>query len=197
MTILTANTANNSTIFPDVLKLYTKQGQRILDMTYGKGIFWRKVDTSKYNLVTNDWITEADMSEDFRRMSLEAATFDCVILDPPYMHDSATVKASINDIYLNNNGNHESVIRLYAGGILEAARLLKKRGILIVKSQDEIESGVQRMSHIELIQLAEILGFRVLDLFIVVSTTIPAMQWSSQKTARKNHSYFIVLELRK
>lgn len=109
----------------------------------------------------------------------------------------ATVKESINKCYRNQNTSHESVIRLYAGGILEAARVLRKKGRIFIKCQDEIESGKQCMSHVEIIQLLELFGFRLLDLFTLVQATRPAMRESYQKTARKNHSYMLVGEFRR
>jgi predicted methyltransferase len=98
---------------------------------------------------------------------------------------------------LNRNTSHESVIRLYAGGFLEAARVLKQGGILIVKAQDEIESGRQRLSHCEIIRLLELIGFAVIDLFVLVQQTIPAMRHQYQRSARKNHSYAIIAKFRR
>jgi ParB family chromosome partitioning protein len=195
--ILTATVGKNDVVFGDVLALYVPDGADILDMTYGHGNFWRLIDRSKYSLVTNDWLVPADYAQDFRNMNLEDASFDCIVLDPPYMHGGATVKDSINKVYRNQNTSHESVIRLYAGGMLEAARMLRKSGRFILKCQDEIESAQQRLSHVELIQLGELLGFKLLDLFVVVQPSTPAMRESYQKTARKNHSYFLVMEYRR
>jgi hypothetical protein len=195
--ILTATVGKNDVVFGDVLALYVPDGADILDMTYGHGNFWRLVDRSKYNLVTNDWLVPADYAQDFRRMSLADTSFDCIVLDPPYMHGGATVKDSINKVYRNQNTSHESVIRLYAGGMLEAARMLRKSGRLVLKCQDEIESGQQRLSHVELIHLGELFGFKLLDLFVVVQPSTPAMRESYQKTARKNHSYFLIMEYRR
>jgi hypothetical protein len=120
-----------------------------------------------------------------------------VVLDPPYMHGGATIKKSINQCYRNRNDSHESVIRLYAAGIIEAARVLKKGGKIIVKSQDEIESGKQRLSHCEIITLLELLGFAIIDLFVLVQSALPAMRDKHQRSARKNHSYAIVAKFRR
>jgi hypothetical protein len=125
------------------------------------------------------------------------ASLDCLILDPPYMHGGPTIKASLNNCYHNANTGHESVIRLYAGGLLEAARVLRKKGLCIVKSQDETESGKQRFSHVELIHLLEMSGFVVVDLFVMVQSTIPITRKGSQKSARKNHSYALVARSRR
>jgi len=191
--ILTGKNGTNADLLPDVMEMYAKDGDAVADVTYGKGVFWRNVDLTKYIFKPTDLVDGVD----FNNLPHEDSSIDLLVLDPPYMHGGATVKESINKCYRNQNTSHESVIRLYAGGLLEAARVLKKKGRILVKCQDEIESGKQRMSHIELVQLLELFGFRLLDLFALVQTTRPAMRENYQKTARKNHSYMLVGEFRR
>lgn len=193
MTILTARQGSNADLLRDVFLLYVPDGVVVADVTYGRGVFWKYIDRSKYHVLQSD-IQEGI---DLRALPYAAASVDVLILDPPYMHGGKTVKSSINKCYKNENGSHESVMRLYTGGILEAARVLKRRGKIIIKTQDEIESGRQRLSHIEIAQLLEILGFRVIDLLLLVQRTVPTMREQYQKSARKNHSYAIVAEFRR
>ena len=197
MPILTSKTGTNADVFPDILRLYLPLGSHVLDMTWGRGVFWRRVPKGDYRLVCCDKETKADVKADLGAMPFPAGIFDSVILDPPYMHGGASVKASINDCYRNRNGSHESVVRLYGRGVLEAARLLRQGGTLIVKCQDEIESGKQRLTHVEIVELLGLFGFFVLDLFILTTCTTPAMREKYQKSARKNHSYFIVGKFRR
>lgn len=191
--ILTGRVGTNADIFPSILKMYVEEGSIIADVTYGRGVFWKNVNKDKYHLRASD----IEDGIDFRALPYGVDSIDALILDPPYMHGGATVKSSINECYKNQNTSHESVVRLYAGGILEAARVLKKKGRIIVKTQDEIESGRQRHTHIEIIQLLETFGFRILDTFVLLQTTIPAMRENYQRSARKNHSYAIVAEFRR
>jgi hypothetical protein len=191
--VLTAYAGTNADLLPHILEMYVKHGSVVADVTYGKGAFWRNVDVDKYDLRPTDLITGTD----FHHLPYTDGSIDCLVIDPPYLHGGASIKASINDCYRNNNTGHESVIRLYAGALLEAARVLKKRGVVIVKCQDEIESGRQRFSHIELVQLIGMLGFAVIDLFVLLQTGIPAMREKYQKSARKNHSYALVARFRR
>lgn len=191
--ILTAVTGTNADLIPEIFSLHVAKGSVVADVTYGQGVFWRNIDASQYNLLKSD----LSQGVDFSRLPYADRSIDVLILDPPYMHGGATVKESINKCYKNNNTSHESVIRLYTSGILEAARVLKSKGKIIVKTQDEIESGVQRWSHVEVMQILTMLGFRLLDMFVLVQSTLPAMRESYQKTARKNHSYAIVGEFRR
>ena len=191
-TILTARVGNNADLLVDCVKMYANFGDVIVDVTYGKGVFWQKIDLSLYDFKG----TDLEGGVDFKNLPYGDASVDLLVLDPPYMHGGATIKASINDCYRNQNTSHASVIRLYAGGILEAARVLKKKGRIFVKCQDEIESGKQRWSHLELMSILESFGFCALDLFVLQQKSVPAMRQKTQKTARKNHSFMVVAEFR-
>lgn len=190
--IKTGITGNNSDLIPQILQMYSKPGDVIYDVTYGKGVFWKKSDLSLYDFHGTDLMQGVDFSS----LPYRDNSGDILVLDPPYMHGGATIKKSINDCYQNRNTSHASVIRLYAGGILEAARVLRKGGLIWVKTQDEIESGKQRFSHCEIINLLELFGFSVIDLFVLLSTSTPAMREKYQKTARKNHSYMIIAKFK-
>ena len=192
--ILTAKQGTNADLFPNIFELYISKGSIVADVTYGKGIFWKNIDSNQYQTLFSDLKSD---NTDFSNLPYNDNSIDCLILDPPYMHGGRTVKKSINSCYHNKNNSHESIIRLYAIGILEACRVLKKKGKIFVKSQDEIESGKQRFSHIEIMQLLELFGYQLIDLFILIQNSIPAMREKYQKTARKNHSYLIVGEFRR
>src|SRR5688500_5995505 len=52
--LLTCLQGSNSDLFPLALRLYVPPGSRIADVTYGHGVFWRKVDTELYEVVASD-----------------------------------------------------------------------------------------------------------------------------------------------
>ena len=191
--VLTAHTGNNADLFPQILALYVPEGSIIADVTYGRGAFWKQVEKSKYDLRPSDLLTGVD----FRDLPYGDASIDTLVLDPGYVHGGQTMLPSLRAQYRNNNTSHESVIRLFASGLVEAARVLKKGGVIILKSQDEIESGKQRFTHVELIHLLGMFGFEAIDKFVLVQNGTPAMRHDYQIHARKNHSYFLVGRLRR
>jgi hypothetical protein len=190
--ILTSMTGSNADIFPSILKMYVKEGSIIADVTWGRGAFWSQVDTSKYDLRPSDLLTGTD----FRHLPYEDHSIDCLVLDPPYCHGGKTLHAGLQKNYNNVSTaalDHWGIIRLYGSGIIEASRVLKPRtGIIILKCQDEIESGKQCWSHMELTQLLTLFGFEVLDLLVLVQDHAPMQRQELQHHARKNHSFFIV-----
>jgi hypothetical protein len=204
--ILTARQCGNSEMLKDILSIHARPESRILDMTYGEGAFWREIDATQYGLVTNDLHKPADHHFDFRRIPLPPESFDVVVLDPPYVHGSRTVHKSLADQYglrprtekraLKTDWgwtpmpmSARDITKMYGYGAKEALRLLKMDGILIIKTQDEIESGKQVWRHLDLKRLY---GFKLIDLFVLVQIGKPMMRHNYQKHARKNHSYFMV-----
>ena len=214
--ILTGHVGTNSELIAEVAKLYLKPRMRVLDMTFGRGVFWKNVDLGKLgaftcndiNLTSKALLTFGGAKThslvhayDFRKLPDNwAGWYDVAVLDPPYMHGGATVKKSISKCYGNKKtkyASHDAIMALYHDGIVEAWRVLKPGGFLWVKCQDEIESGKQRWSHIEILDLAtracaQTRGkrpFSAKDLFVLVQSTVPARRVNYQLHARKNHSY--------
>ena len=88
---------------------------------------------------------------------------------------------------------HAAVRDLYYYGAVEAWRVLRCGGTLIVKCQDEVSANKQWLTHVEIINDYEQMGFYTKDLFVVVRQNRAGMSRVRQQVhARKNHSYFLV-----
>lgn len=198
--IFSAHRATNDEIFPLILSLYVIPGSIVADVTYGKGVFWKRIPKDAYNLLATDLSTGTDC----RKLPHEEGSVDAVVLDPPYMHTpggSAHVGHQNYEGYYRNNdsGNdttkkyHEAVLDLYFKAGLEAFRVLKRGGIFIVKCQDEVCANRQRLTHVEITNEYVERGFSVEDLFVVIRCNKPGVsRILKQVHDRKNHSYFMV-----
>jgi hypothetical protein len=203
--VFSAHVGTNDEVFPQVLRLYVPAGSTVADVTYGKGIFWKRVDPATYDLLVSDLKTGTDC----RALPYEDGTMDAVVFDPPYMHTPGGTAhnghQNYEAYYRNNNGNgnsnsngaskkyHEAVLDLYFRAAEEAWRVLRHDGIYIVKCQDEVCANRQRLTHVEIINELESTGFVVEDLFVVVRRNRPGVsRLMRQVHARKNHSYFLV-----
>jgi tRNA G10 N-methylase Trm11 len=203
--IFSAYVGNNDEIFPKILELYVPKGSTVADVTYGKGVFWRRISKSDYILKASDIETGIDC----RKLPYEKESIDCVVLDPPYME--GLFRGNFNHLagsgshvafrqhYSNgkptNEGPkwHDAVLDLYFRAGEEAHRVLRKTGILIVKCQDEVSANKQNLTHVQIINKYEQLGFQTEDLFVVIRTNRPSVsRILKQRHARKNHSYFLV-----
>jgi hypothetical protein len=198
--VLTAHNGTNAELFPEVLRIYAQPGSRILDMTYGNGVFWKKVEPI-YCAEFNDLFNQkAEYREDFRSTSWPDGSFDVVVLDPPYMF-GAGGKDSVMDTQYKNGKYRENdvykgvaaIVQLYREGMTEARRILKHGGYLMVKCMDLIQGGKQHRIHFSLLDVAvKELGMVDEDLFVLVSNGNPIMRHSYQLHARKNNSFLWV-----
>ncbi len=198
--ILSAHVGGNEDVFPQIMDLYVKDDSLVADVTFGQGVFWRNVPDGKYDLLATDIANGIDS----RNLPYEDNQIDCVVFDPPYMHTpggSAHNGHQHFERYYKNNITanstnkkyHEAVVDLYQKTAAEAFRVLKTKGVFIVKCQDEVCSNRQRLTHVEIIHDCEKLGFITEDLFVVVRTNKPGVsRVVKQVHARKNHSYFLI-----
>lgn len=191
--------ATNEELFPRILQLYVAQGSIIADITYGKGVFWNRVDRTQYRIEASDLTAGTDC----RCLPHKDSSIDCVVFDPPYMHTpggSAHVGHQNYEQYYKNNGAcngqkkyHDAILELYYETAPEAKRILRPGGIFIVKCQDEVCANQQRLTHVEIINHYAQLGFVAEDLFVLMRRNKPGVsRMIKQAHARKNHSYFIV-----
>jgi len=196
--VFSAHVGTNDEVFPYVLSLYVQPGSTVADVTYGKGVFWRKVPKDAYRLLPTDIATGVDC----RALPYQDHSIDCVVFDPPYMHTpggTAHVNHQNYEAYYRNNDAtsgskyHEAVLALYFTAAKEALRVLREGGVYVVKCQDEVCANRQRLTHVEIINELSSYGFVPEDLFVVVRQGGPGVsRLLKQAHARKNHSYFLV-----
>lgn len=198
--VLSSTVGGNADVFPDVLDLYVDHGATVADVTYGKGVFWSRVNRPDIELLA----TDLQDGVDCRDLPYETGSIDAVVVDPPYMHTpgkGAHEGHQNFEAYYRNNGTantgglkyHEAILDLYFSAAREAHRVLRDGGMLIVKCQDEVCANRQRLTHVELINELEGYGFQTEDLFVVTRTGKPGVsRMINQRHARKNHSYFLV-----
>ncbi|MDO5112616.1 MAG: DNA methyltransferase [Clostridia bacterium] len=199
---------NNEEIFPLILSLYVPVGSEIADVTYGKGVFWKKVNQADYVLHFSDIKTGVDC----RYLPYKNQSMDCVVIDPPYMEgfyrrsndhlagngtfSSFREAYSDSSIYTQQKGMpkyHDAVLDMYYSAGYEALRVLKKGGILIIKCQDEVSANKQHLTHVEIINEYTKHGLSVEDLFVMIRNNKPNISTLKRQVhARKNHSYFLV-----
>ena len=188
---------DNGILISKVAKLYLPKDGKVADITWGKGVFWKNIDITKYDFFKSDKITCPETPYDFtKRLPYKNKTFDVVVFDPPYAHNPGNMM--VNDNYLNRETTkgmyHKDIINLYKKGMRQAYRILKPGGALWVKCKDEIETSCQKWSHIEIHDMAVNMGFYAKDLFILIQKTDPHIQHENQQHARKNHSYLWVFK---
>lgn len=203
--VMSAYVGGNAEIFPTVLALHVPEGSVVADVTYGTGIFWKNIPKGSYELKA----TDISQGVDCTKLPYENETIDCVVLDPPYMEGlfrkstdhmaGSGTHAAFRKTYSNAKETpggpkwHAAVADLYFRAGREAHRVLRDGGVFIVKCQDEVSANRQQLTHVEIINEYDRIGFYAKDLFVVIRPNRPSIsRLLKQVHARKNHSYFLV-----
>jgi hypothetical protein len=184
--------STNAELIADVAQLgYFNDSDTILDATYGRGTFWGKWRPT--NLVCRD--RAHDPTWDYEAMDYRDATFNVVVLDPPYKLNGTPAMGAMDDRY----GTGEAYTRWqdrHAGikrGIDESLRVLVSGGILLLKCMDQVCSGQVRWQTIEFSQHAVEQGARLVDMLHYLDTPRPQPSGRRQIHARRNYSTALVL----
>jgi hypothetical protein len=206
-TIVALHRGSNANLMADATRLHVPDGALVADVTWGHGVFWRKTDQSRFTLLGSDVdptvIQAAHPSTEaraqFALFTQPAPTFlvadctalpyrdqcvDVVVLDPPYMHGASQwIRNSFYNNVTTGGMSHQRILReRYCRGIMEAARVLKPGGCLLVKCKDEIEHGRTKPAFLELHRAAERCGFRYDHPFLFQSDSGPGLLLSPGHT---------------
>jgi hypothetical protein len=188
---------SNEAAMQALMLLYARPGMTLVDPTFGRGVFWKQIDTLLYATHFSD---SATGGASLAQIAQPDASAHIVVLDPPYRHTPAAsvVKPSVDVCYRlgasrDAIGSASAVRRLYSVGMREAHRVLLPYGFLFLKCQDTLEAGRQVWMHTLLMSDATDIGFAVKDLMVVTPRSVPPTRWPQHQHLRKSHSYFLVL----
>lgn len=169
------------------------------DLTYGNGTFWRKVKRPALCFDVQplaDHVKQADSC----LLPLEPGSLGSVVFDPPFLtyvkngrgHKDGKVAMTARYGGYYTYGQLELH---YRGTISECYRVLKPGGLMVFKCQDIIHNHKMHCTHINVVNWAQIEGFRLKDLFVLpAKSRMAGPQKGCQRHARIFHSYFLVLQ---
>lgn len=169
----------------------------VLDMTYGLGVFWRRYRPEQLTTVDSDPRRKADHVCDFRALPFDDGAFGTVVFDPPYKLNGtsrprgpavADDRYGVAGDYLPTAERHG----LIRDGIIEGARVLRRRGYLLVKCQDQVSSGRVHWQTRMFSDHAERHGCRLVDMLHVLGYR-QQPPGRVQEHARRDYSTLLVL----
>jgi hypothetical protein len=169
----------------------------LIDVTFNKGRFWQQVDppdlAHRYDL---DPKFDAQVA-DFRDLPLEHGTVRTVVLDPRYKlsgTSSGKGPAALDPGYGVERGYQsiEEIHTMIRDGIDEAARVLRRGGLLLLKCQAQQSSGTMQDQPGLFARHGVDSGFW-LDIDRLHVITKPRKQPRKQRSARSNISTLVVL----
>lgn len=193
-----------------ILRLH-RAGDEILDASYGHGRFWATLLPMDHELRRR--VTGIDLRMDsldpasgrnsnfnavhasWECMPFRSAAFDAAIIDPPFI--SRGGKSFVMTRRYSQSVSYDALLISLQRAFEEFDRVLKPKGIVVVKIMDLTEGRRRMFAHIDVANAVD--GrFRLDDLFIKVSPqTMDSPSWKTQLRSRAAHSYFMVFKRRR
>ena len=200
---------SDSELITRILHLH-RSGPRVLDVTFGHGRFWGRDDLvgpgqEKYRVLGLDLRmasldvraqlarfpqVEGVFAGDYTKLPFKRGSFDVVICDPPFLARGGA-GSRMKQRY-SVTGTYEDLLLSLERGMDEFVRVLKPKGIVILKMMDLTEGRRRRWSHIDIANLW-IPRLRLDDLIIKIAPqSMDSPTWKSQQRSRASHTYFMV-----
>lgn len=160
----------------------------VLDMTYGKGMFWRgAVSDVAVTSMDRNPARRTDIVADFTALPFRDAAFDVAIFDPPYQWDMGE-KGSIIGKQFGTYRSEAHARQTVQLGAREAWRV-SRLGV-IVKVQNYIHTS--RLVHMTRWVEDAIPSPLYDEMHLVTPRKLIVPRWGEQLSLYRNHSTFLV-----
>ena len=199
-TVIKSLYSNQFEILDAIIKLHVEGDTFEVDVTYGNGAFYKKgltQPTHRFDIdPTLKNTTKTCSSEN---TGLVDASIKSVVFDPPFLTYIRKQRVGNSSMVMakrfSGYWHVDELIKHYQATLVEAARILKHKGIMVIKCQDIVHNHKLFCTHAHILNWAAP-SFRLKDLFIQAAThRMPAPnRKGTQKHARVYHSYWIVLQ---
>jgi SAM-dependent methyltransferase len=196
--LATGKWPSNAHLIADCAKLgYLRKEWVTLEPTYGLGNFWTiwKPDV----LIGTDIDPDLNAhfpgnSTDFRDLPFDTGFFDAVVFDPPYKLNGTPDQAVDARYGVHVAATRRERMDLVFDGIRECARVLKPKGVFLLKCQDQVNGGKVRWQTIEFANFAkDFFSLGLVDRFDLLSYR-PQPAGRRQVHARRNTSTLLVFK---
>ena len=193
-TAVTSLSFNEQQIIRGIIELHNNGEPFDVDPCYSKGAFWKGLPEPRHKF---DLVPQVEGCEqaNARNLPFEDESVDSIMFDPPFLIKNTQRKNGVLGKMEKRFSGFPTVAELrsmYRDSMAEFWRILRSKGILVVKCQDTLSGGKQHMIHVDTINDACDIGFAVKDLNVLGKNRVMfAPNMVNQKHARKNHLYFI------
>jgi hypothetical protein len=181
-----------------LLELHAPAQPRILDATFGRGSMWRGLEYQPWRNDSNPEL-EADSHYDFRELPEEwTGTFDVVVFDPPHIAEAGARSRYASHFGARNDDLQHApdICHLFAPFLLEAARVLKRRGTILCKVIDQVHRGRYRHQYVDYILAVRATpGLVACEPLIKEerrAETMTGHNWQVVHHSRRAHAYWAV-----
>lgn len=190
----------NGPLIAEAARLWIEPGTTVLDVTYGRGNFWTDFRPGIHQpgeLIAHDLITLDGV--DFRKLPEDDDSIDVVVFDPPYVAPGGRKTSGIQEMHdrfgmAGTPKNPDLLFDYIAKGHAECARVVKPKGIVLVKCMDYVWGGKLRLGRHHAVTSMMENGLIQVDEFVHVSGTGPQPKGRVQRHSRRAHSFLCVFQ---
>ncbi|MBM08849.1 MAG: hypothetical protein CMF69_04625 [Magnetovibrio sp.] len=187
-------------ILDSILKLHIKEKTFDVDLTYGNGAFYKNgIPQPQHRFDIDDSLKNITKVCNSNNTNLPSASVNSVIFDPPFLTYIKKQRTGNSKMVMSRRFSgywtSEELSEHYKSSIKEAARILKHKGIMVIKCQDIVHNHKLFCTHAHILNWCSDF-FRLKDLFVQAAKhRMPAPNRKGiQKHARIFHSYWIILQ---
>ena len=171
-----------------------------VDASYGNGRFYPNGVNKPKCRFDLDGTLEDVVAASSDCLPLPTDSQRSVVFDPPFLTYVRDKRQGNGNMVMakrfSGYWRYDELEAHYKSSLREFNRVLRKKGVVVFKCQDIIHNHKMHASHINVVNWAAELGFRLKDLFVLAANhRMPRPnRKGAPKHARVYHSYFLVLE---
>ena len=196
-TIIKSVSTDQQEILNWILRLYVPAMIIQVDYTYSIGVFYKNniIPSPLFRFDKYPEQCEGVLPLDDADRLIEDDTLYSSIIDLPFLvtHKEWTETSRMAQRF-NSFDNMNEAKEAYKYLLDLSYRKLKNKGILIMKTQDCYTEGRQIWFHRLAEEWAEEVGYKLIDMFILIAQSRMLGNGLNQRVARKYHSYFFVFK---
>ena len=197
MTVIRSVSYDQIEILKSIMSL-CKIDRFCVDATYGNGQFYKDIPEPVRRFDIDGTLGNVEQASS-DKLPIDQGSIKSFVFDPPFLTYVRAAREGNGSMIMAKRfagyWRYDELENHYRATIKEAARVLDKKGVMIVKCQDIIHNHKMHCTHVNVINWASEF-FRLKDLFVLPAKhRMPSPNRAGiQKHARVFHSYFLVLE---
>ena len=183
-----------------LLAVHHPHARDILDVTYNKGVMWRKTGLTPTKMDIDPSLPGLDLVGDFRAIPVPDASYDVVVFDPPHLPGDIGGSSAFNGLYntatFTEGREKDNVVGLFGPFLAEAKRVLRPGGVVLAKLADLVHNHRYQWQQVDFVNAVRAAGLTPCDMLIKRDPNAGKMnssQWRTVKHLRKAHCYWIVV----